>query len=137
MNQYAKDPNRDDESLDKKEFLPEGVVLITKEYLKKMQREKVEEEKREKQKMEKEEKLMSSRRKRERRKEKEVVMTTGGVKSDEYNMEEVLAALGEIKKKSRPKVKKHSPRSTAKSTNAREIEVALSASETLVESTSP
>ena len=133
MNQFAKDPNRDDESLDKKE----GVVVITKEYLKKMQREKVEEEKREKQKEEKEEKLMSSRRKRERRKENEVVITTGGVKSDEYNMEEVLAALGEIKKKSKPKVKKHPPRSTATSTNAREIEVALSASETLVESTSP
>jgi len=132
MNQYAKDPNRDDESLDKKE----GVVLITKEYLKKMQREKVEEEKREKQKEEKEEKLMSSRRKRERRKEKEVVITTGGVKGDEYDMEEVLAALGEIKKKSRPKVKKHPPRSTVKNTNKRETEIPLSASETPVELTS-
>jgi len=133
MNQYARDPNRDEESLDKKE----GVVLITKEYLKKMQREKVEEEKREKQKEEKEEKLMSSRRKRERRKEKEVVMTTGGVKGDEYNMEEVLAALGEIKKEKQLKVKKHPPRSTVKSTDARETEIPLSASDTLVEVTSP
>merc|ERR1719391_733318 len=57
MDQLAKDPNRDDESLEKKE----GVVIITKEYLKKMQRVKAEEEKREKQKVEKELKLMSCR----------------------------------------------------------------------------
>ena len=64
-------------------------------------------------------------------------MTTGGVKGDEYNMEEVLAALGEIKKKSRPKVKKHPPHSTAKNTNAREKEMPLSVSETLVDLKSP
>ena len=132
MDQLAKDPNRDDESLEKKE----GVVIITKEYLKKMQREKAEEEKREKQKVEKELKLMSCRRKREKRKEKEVVMTTGGVKGDEYNMEEVLAALGEIKKKSRQKVKKRPAQSTV-TANAREIEIPVTEPETVAELTSP
>jgi len=128
MNQIAKDPNRDDKILDKKE----GVVMITQEYLKKMRREKEEKERREKQKVEKEEKLISTRRKRDKRKGKEVVMTTGGVKDDEYNMEEVLAALGEISKKGRQKVKKRPAESTVL-TNAREKEL----QETVVELTSP
>ena len=132
MDQFAKDSNRDDETLDKKE----GVVLITKEYLKKVQREKLEEERREKQKTEKEEKLMSSRRKREKRKEKEVVITSGGVKGDEYNMEEVLAALGEIKKHDRLKGKKQRPGSPA-IRNAGDKKLPVPALESTLELTSP
>ena len=128
MHQIAKDTNRDDKILDKKE----GVVMITQEYLKKMRREKEEKERREKQKVEKEEKLISTRMKRDKRKGKEVVMTTGGVKDDEYNMEEVLAALGETSKKSRQKVKKRPAQSTVL-TNTREKEI----QETVVELTSP
>ena len=59
-------------------------------------------------------------------------MTTGGVKGDEYNMEEVLAALGETKKKSKEKAKKRPAQSSA-TTNAREKEIP----KTVVELTSP
>jgi len=102
---------RDGEDREQKE----GFVMVTREYLKKVQREKQEEEKRENQKLEKEEKLKMSRRKREKRKEREIVVTTRGVKGDEYNMEAVLAALGEVEDKQKKKLRKHSRASNADS----------------------
>ena len=75
-----------------------STVTVTKEMLRKIQREQRQKDKEEAEKLAKEEKLAASKKKRERKLSKHEVQVTAGTKEDEYNVEEVLAALGETKK---------------------------------------
>ena len=86
-----------------------STVTVTKEMLRKIQREQRQKDKEEAEKLAKEERLAASKKKRERKLSKHEVQVTAGTKEDEYNVEEVLAALGETKK---PKTKRKAKRVT-------------------------
>ena len=105
MEEVARDPSRANVG----GSAAKSTVTVTKEMLRKIQREQRQKDKEEAEKLAKEQKLAASKKKRERKLSKHEVQVTAGTKEDEYNVEDVLAALGETKK---PKTKRKAKRVT-------------------------